>query len=608
MAQGREIDSLSVFISYSRRNAAAADALFEALTARGFKMTIDRRDLPFGEKWQAQLAEFIRLSDTVIWLISDASIRSEWVNWELDEVARRNKRLVPVMVGDTPRDKLPRQLGEIHILPVDGVFEIERDLPTLVRVLETDYAWLKEASRLGDRAHEWQVAGRPLALLLRGSALASAEIWRDRRPAKAPAPGQDVLDLVLASRQAATRQLRWWIGGSVAVAVGAIALAGYAVVQRLFAEQEGAHALANARTATARLLANQAVAELDTYPQRAGLLLGRATATARLASQQIPPDVRQALYRVGGRLGGTLLPRTSELMADQWLVVPQDAETAILRVTDLCEARSAFRLPGRFDNFIHDAKTGTALLVGVGEQVLLELPGNADGAFRIKGKVEVAVDRSRSGATKLSQAEKGLSVATTDFAIRYVGIGIAGDLIDATSPPIPGREFFANRANIMPVEGSPTQALLSRISYEPQSGMLIFQSRKGELHVSKRVESGFSPWREALSDVARVWMNPMESGYLVAHKRTGELSVHTIATLGTGRELSIAKLGDRVDLEIDATGEWLVAGDGTRTVLARVRLAAGSVKTFDLTGTWGSYGLKAKFSPDSRYLLTRVGD
>jgi hypothetical protein len=68
-------------------------------------VTIDRRDLPFGEKWQAELAEFIRLSDTVVWLVSEASIQSKWVNWELDEVAKRNKRLVPLMVTEVPTAK-----------------------------------------------------------------------------------------------------------------------------------------------------------------------------------------------------------------------------------------------------------------------------------------------------------------------------------------------------------------------------------------------------------------------------------------------------------------------------------------------------------------------
>jgi hypothetical protein len=100
MAAAREAEKLKVFISYSRRDVTVAAALVAALSARGFQVTIDRRDLPFGEKWQAELAEFIRLSHTVIWLVSEASVQSNWVNWELDEVARRNKRLVPVMVAE----------------------------------------------------------------------------------------------------------------------------------------------------------------------------------------------------------------------------------------------------------------------------------------------------------------------------------------------------------------------------------------------------------------------------------------------------------------------------------------------------------------------------
>jgi hypothetical protein len=238
MTGAREAEKLKVFVSYSRRDATAADALVAALTARGFEVAIDRRDLPFGEKWQAELAEFIRLSDTVIWLVSDASIQSNWVNWELDEVARRNKRLVPVMVAETARDRLPRQLGEIHILPAEGVIDLVRDLDTLVRVLETDRAWIKQAARLQDRAAEWLSKGRTSALLLSRGALADAEKWKEHRPAKSPAPAQEVLDLLHASRQSATRRQRWWVGGSLVVAIGALALAGFAYLQSVEAQRQ----------------------------------------------------------------------------------------------------------------------------------------------------------------------------------------------------------------------------------------------------------------------------------------------------------------------------------------------------------------------------------
>jgi hypothetical protein len=234
MSQASERDKLKVFISYSRRDGAIADAIAEKLIARGFEVLIDQRSLPFGEKWQGELADFIRLSDTVIWLVSAASIQSNWVNWELDEVARRNKRLVPVMVDHVERDTLPRQIGEIHILPAEGVLDLSHDFDALVSILESDRAWLKQASRLQDRAFEWLSKDRNSALLLSRGALTDAEFWKDRRPPKAPAPSQEVLELILASKRQLTRRQAWWVVGSLTTAFVSLifSLVTYAMFQQ----------------------------------------------------------------------------------------------------------------------------------------------------------------------------------------------------------------------------------------------------------------------------------------------------------------------------------------------------------------------------------------
>ena len=65
--------ALKLFISYSRRDLALADRLVTELEARGFAVLIDRRDLPYGEEWQKELADFIRMSDAVIWMVSPDS-------------------------------------------------------------------------------------------------------------------------------------------------------------------------------------------------------------------------------------------------------------------------------------------------------------------------------------------------------------------------------------------------------------------------------------------------------------------------------------------------------------------------------------------------------
>ena len=98
--------TLKIFISYSRRDLQIADSFVAELGAQNFEVIIDRRNLPYGEEWQKELADFIRSSDTVLWLISEASLASKWVKWELGEVERLKKRLVPVRIASIDPDAL----------------------------------------------------------------------------------------------------------------------------------------------------------------------------------------------------------------------------------------------------------------------------------------------------------------------------------------------------------------------------------------------------------------------------------------------------------------------------------------------------------------------
>src|SRR5262245_29582845 len=107
-------DKLKLFISYSRRDMTAAHARVAALESEGCEVTLDRRDLTDGEEWQKELGDFIRASDTVVWLVSPDSVASKWCNWELGEVGRLNKRLVPIRIREVAPEKLPESLGRVH--------------------------------------------------------------------------------------------------------------------------------------------------------------------------------------------------------------------------------------------------------------------------------------------------------------------------------------------------------------------------------------------------------------------------------------------------------------------------------------------------------------
>ena len=96
-------DRLKVFISYSRKDLAFAERIFEALQSRGLAPTIDTRDLPALEDWKRELLGFIRETDAVVFIVSPNSISSSVCAWEIEQVTVLNKRLAPVVldrVGD----------------------------------------------------------------------------------------------------------------------------------------------------------------------------------------------------------------------------------------------------------------------------------------------------------------------------------------------------------------------------------------------------------------------------------------------------------------------------------------------------------------------------
>ena len=93
----RQGDKLNVFISYSRDDLAFADQLDASLQLAGFETTIDRRGISGGEDWKTRLGALIRDADTVVFVLSPSSARSEICAWEVEEAVRLGKRIIPVL-------------------------------------------------------------------------------------------------------------------------------------------------------------------------------------------------------------------------------------------------------------------------------------------------------------------------------------------------------------------------------------------------------------------------------------------------------------------------------------------------------------------------------
>jgi len=202
---------LRVFISYSRDDQKFADQLDEAVNACSFECLIDRHGISGGEDWKRRLGNLISEADTVVFVLSPSSARSEICTWEVEEAARLHKRILPVICrpleGVSPPPRL-RDLNYMFFYEEPKVLGsgFGNGLAKLVAALNTDFDWLREHTRYLQRAMEWDAGGRPANRLLSGDDILDAKAWAARRP-KGAEPTALQLEFIRASEQEADARL-----------------------------------------------------------------------------------------------------------------------------------------------------------------------------------------------------------------------------------------------------------------------------------------------------------------------------------------------------------------------------------------------------------------
>lgn len=102
---GRPIQFYSCFISYSSKDQAFAERLYNDLQAKGVRCWFAPEDMKIGDEIRSRIDQEIRLYDRLLLILSEASVQSEWVKDEVEtafEKERVQKRTVlfPVRLDD----------------------------------------------------------------------------------------------------------------------------------------------------------------------------------------------------------------------------------------------------------------------------------------------------------------------------------------------------------------------------------------------------------------------------------------------------------------------------------------------------------------------------
>src|SRR5688572_9527933 len=96
----------NIFMSYSRRELGFVDDLVSKLESEGYKVWLDYRVLIPGTPWKGQIAKGLNDADTVLFVVSKASIASEYVELEWRHFLETNKRVILLFfeVVDLPKE------------------------------------------------------------------------------------------------------------------------------------------------------------------------------------------------------------------------------------------------------------------------------------------------------------------------------------------------------------------------------------------------------------------------------------------------------------------------------------------------------------------------
>jgi hypothetical protein len=199
-----------VFISYSRKDMAFADKLEAALKSRNFEVLIDRQEIHAFEDWWKHIEALIGRADTVVFVLSPDSAKSEVALKEVTHAASLNKRVAPIVCRQAEDNAVPKALWRLNFIFFDEPERFEASADSLADALETDINWITQHTEYGEAERRWSSAGRPNGLWLQSPTLDLAEYWIGSRPRNAPEPTEEIRSYVIASRERARKSQRIW--------------------------------------------------------------------------------------------------------------------------------------------------------------------------------------------------------------------------------------------------------------------------------------------------------------------------------------------------------------------------------------------------------------
>lgn len=225
-----------VFVSYARNESGIVTSLCAELRAHDQSVWVDLDGLYVGDEFWPQICAEIEESSNFCFVVSRASLRSQYCNRELQHAENANKRIIPLVLEDPDAD-LPPSISRRQWLWFETGDELATSVEKLVTALTRDKDHVDTHTSLLVGARKWIDENRDASFLLRGRALTNAEQWLAHAGAKVPPPSADHLNFLTTSRTASSKRTRLVLSSVIAGLIVALVLAVLAWNQRGLAIQ-----------------------------------------------------------------------------------------------------------------------------------------------------------------------------------------------------------------------------------------------------------------------------------------------------------------------------------------------------------------------------------
>ncbi|WP_199248296.1 toll/interleukin-1 receptor domain-containing protein [[Phormidium] sp. ETS-05] len=205
------LESLEVFISYSRADSDLARQLNDSLQMQGKTTWFDQESIASGADFEEEIYRGIKVSDNFLFILSPNSVQSPYCAKEVEYAASLNKRLVTVLHRQVNPGDLHPEFAKVQWLDFNGnQGDFNANFNQLVRTLDTDREHLRSHTKWLQRALEWEENQKNPDRLLRGSELAIARQWLQEAEAKnkRPAPIPLEKEFIEASQEAIEAGIR----------------------------------------------------------------------------------------------------------------------------------------------------------------------------------------------------------------------------------------------------------------------------------------------------------------------------------------------------------------------------------------------------------------